>query len=538
MNEREDYLDRLLRGVEDGPEEGIQETDDGFSDEDDDFLQAFEKSMSQSEEDELEDLDMGADLDMDSGLDSDLDMDSDMSLDFDMEDIDNIVSNIKNGTLDDEKDTPMDESSKDFTEGDMGLDSIGAEFDGDSDDQDYMVNTLDGDGMEFGDGEENKGLQDMLSGIGDDIDTDFSSADKDAPARSTEADDDISEDELDSMAKELAMEIDDLSLDGIDDGPDIMADELNLENLEETSNGKGKKRKKEKKKKSKDSDGEKKPGFFKRISLALFGNDDDSGTEIPEAGEMENISDENMEILKELEGQKNTAAEDEKAKKAQKKKEAKEKKEKKKKEKAEQKAQKAKEKQAKPKKEKKPKPPKPVVKTKPLPKLPVFMILLVAASLVVLINLMSTQIGYMTGISEAEDYYGEGSYVEAFACFPDKEEDIKEVDLELYNKVRLTAYLQQPINKYNIYQEQELYADALSSLICGVGRYDKNARDAAQAGAAVEYEKMLAVIEEALKTNYGMTLDEARAVYDNREQDDYTYAVLDIIEKLGLGEEK
>lgn len=530
MNEREDYLDRLLRGVEEDPEEEIQGTDDGFSD-DDDFLQAFENSMSRSKEDLAE----NSDLDLE--LDSDLDMDSDMDLDFDMDDIDNIVSNIKNGTLDDDKDLPVDESAKAIQEEDLEIDNLDVKFGEDSEEQDYMVNTLDGDSAEYGAGEDNKELQDMLSEMGDDFISGYNSDKDESAGSAVTAEDDISEDELDSMAKELAMEIDDLSLDGMNDGPDIMADELDPENLEEASNGK-KRKKEKKKKKEKDSDGEKKPGFFKRIALALFGSDNDSDTEVPEAGDMENISDENMEILKELEGQKNTAAEDEKAKKAQKKKEAKEQKEKKKKEKEEKKAQKVKEKQAKPKKEKKPKPPKPVVKTKPLPKLPVFMILLVAASLVVLINLMSTQIGYITSISEAEDYYGEGSYVEAFACFPDKEEDIKEVDLELYNKARITAYLQQPINKYVVYQEQKMYADALSSLICGVGRYDKNAKEAAQAGAAVEYEKMLAIIEEALKTNYSMTLDEAREVYGNREQDDYTYAVLDIIEKLGLGEEK
>ena len=53
MNEREDYLDRLLRGMEDGPEESNE--DDGLfgfdsAGEEDDFLKAFEKSLSDSPE--------------------------------------------------------------------------------------------------------------------------------------------------------------------------------------------------------------------------------------------------------------------------------------------------------------------------------------------------------------------------------------------------------------------------------------------------------------------------------------------------------
>ena len=82
--------------------------------------------------------------------------------------------------------------------------------------------------------------------------------------------------------------------------------------------------------------------------------------------------------------------------------------------KAEKKAQKEREKQAKPKKEKKPKV---VEKSKPLPKKPVFMIMLVGASLVVLIYLVTTQVGYTMDIANAKEYYENGDYVEAYTCF-------------------------------------------------------------------------------------------------------------------------
>ena len=85
LNEREDYLDRLLRGVEDDPEEFqgseedfLEEFNSSFSEDDEnDFLQEFERSKNKA------------------------DSESDLDMDFDMEDIDNIVSNVKNGTLDD-----------------------------------------------------------------------------------------------------------------------------------------------------------------------------------------------------------------------------------------------------------------------------------------------------------------------------------------------------------------------------------------------------------------------------------------------------
>ena len=85
MNEREDYLDRLLRGVEEpGSEEATGTEDDFFSglssafsqESEDDFLKAFEKSVPNTS-------DMGEDRD------------------FDMGEIDQIINNVKNGTLDD-----------------------------------------------------------------------------------------------------------------------------------------------------------------------------------------------------------------------------------------------------------------------------------------------------------------------------------------------------------------------------------------------------------------------------------------------------
>ena len=98
----------------------------------------------------------------------------------------------------------------------------------------------------------------------------------------------------------------------------------------------------------------------------------------------------------------------------------------------------------KPKKEKKPRV---IEKTKPLPKVPVFLIMLVGLSLVVLIILLSSQIGYSLSIARAKEYYEQGNYVESYSCF-NQGEKVKEVDEELFNKARLTAYLQQPINSY------------------------------------------------------------------------------------------
>ncbi len=539
MNEREDYLDKLLRGVE-GESEVTKDEDDFFShfgssvsdDDEDDFLKAFEKSKSASQD--------KANSESGDGLD------------FELDDLDNIVSNIKNGTLDDldemgslddGKDLSIEESLKNYDD-DFGLNDIGADYaetvSEPEPEPDFEVNTLDGsEEVAQNPGEVNQELLDMLSGIDE-------SMEEEQPLDNLSSMDDtdfMGEDFVNTMSEESGGEIglqDTESENSGDDMEDLarQLEGLGLEDMETPEvaqeHGAVKSSEKEKKKKkSKDDQGEKKKGgLFKRLSLALFGEDD----KVIDASDVDSLSEEDKEDLKKLEDE---AAAKEK-KKQEKSEQKEEKKEQKKKDKEEKKAQKAKvkaEKEKKPKKEKKKKDLKVIERSKPLPKGPVVLILLVGVSLVILINLLSTQIGYMLSIKQAQEYYDSGDYVEAYSCFTQGTK-VKAVDEELYNKARLTAYVHQQIKSYRVYKNQNMHAEALSALILGVGRYDKNAREAASTGAAVEYDKMLSTIEKALKKQYGMTVDQARELYDIWEKEDYTLEIYKVIDALGLGAEE
>ena len=156
-------------------------------------------------------------------------------------------------------------------------------------------------------------------------------------------------------------------------------------------------------------------------------------------------------------------------------------------------------------------------------------------SVVVLVNLLSGVVGYSTALSDAKDYYAQGKYVEAYGCLNEK--DLKEADLEFYNKVRLTSYLQQQLNSYDAYQSQNMYKEALAALIGGIGRYDRFIGDATEAGVEREYTKMLQKMEEELSGSYQMSLEEARNIYALDDKKDFTYAVYDVIGALGLEEE-
>jgi hypothetical protein len=274
----------------------------------------------------------------------------------------------------------------------------------------------------------------------------------------------------------------------------------------------------------------KKQGFFEKLKLVLFGADEEETDEAPKKAEKqaagdspENLSEENRQILKELEGE-------EDAKKGKKKKEKKEKKPKAKKEKPK-KAPKPK-KPPKPKKEKKPKE---KDNTPPLPKGPVIMILVMAASLVVLILLGTSLLGYQSGVQQAATLYNSGNYTEAFAELQGME--IKENDLSTYQKAQTLAAVDSQYQSYLVFHAYGDELSALDSLICAAGRYDLNQENAASYGCVMELEDLGSRISNVLSENYGMTMEEAVEIYNQRNRTEYSVIIHRKLIDLGLEQE-
>lgn len=284
---------------------------------------------------------------------------------------------------------------------------------------------------------------------------------------------------------------------------------------------KGKKEKKEKKEKAAKGEG----GFFSKLSKVVFGENDeeetvaikaDTGTDVSE------LSEENQQILAELEA----AGEAEGSKKK------KEKKPKKKKEK--------KPKPPKPKKEKKPKPPKPkkekkpkeVDKTPPLPKKPVIAIVIMTASLFGLVMVMTSLLGYQVNITQAKNACEEGAYVEAYQNLQGIE--IKEKDEELYYKLAALAAVSEKYNSYLIFEAGGKKSLALDALICACGRCEVNKKNAKIYEFEPELEELKGKIVTTLLQQYDMTGEEALELYQSKTRKEYTLKLQKILEKLGL----
>lgn len=318
----------------------------------------------------------------------------------------------------------------------------------------------------------------------------------------------LSDDGESTQAVETPVKEDPLAM-----GPDFSFDEsaVNLPGED------GKKRKKEKNPNS----------FFAKLSRSLFGTpqelDPEAAAEYETAkAEYDKKQEKNAQELKERKQQ------EKEAKKQQKKEAAEEKK----KEKEAAKAEKAAKKASKPKKEKKPKKKSDVPKEPPLPKVPVIMMWVLALSLMVLIFLGTSLVGYFSPVKESKEAFDQGDYVTAYERL--KGIKVKKADQELFHAATALAGIQTELDAYNALMEHKQYELALDALVRGYGRCEVHSAEAEEWGVSEQLTKMQATLRKLLKEQFNVTSHRARKLYKIKKRTEYTMALQEILEGLGL----
>lgn len=272
---------------------------------------------------------------------------------------------------------------------------------------------------------------------------------------------------------------------------------------------------------------EKKRGFFAKLLDLMFGedeNDEDDLQTVAEAGDLENISDENLEILRAMSGDMAEAPEDKSAKKGKKEK----KKEKKKKEPKEKKPKEPK--QKKPKKEKKPKEKAP--REKPLPKGPVIMIWLLALSVFAFVFIGNNLLTKNNALLAAERRFDQGDYVGSYEEFAGVK--IGESETQLYERAKVLAGVQTELKAYYSMMEVRKFDLALDCLVRALGRTDLHMAEAEEWGVTTQMNALVSEITMQLMDQFNVTDDQARELYAIEERDDYSLALDEILKGLGL----
>ncbi len=291
----------------------------------------------------------------------------------------------------------------------------------------------------------------------------------------------------------------------------------------------GKKGKKKKKKKEK---GEKKPNpFLQKLALIIFGAPDED-----ELAEME-AAKKAAEVQYDEEGNP-IVPEDPKEKKKREKEEKKAAKEAAKKEKE---AAKKEKEAAKPKKEKPKKEPKPKKEKKPKepdnsPKIPIsiiatFLVLSISIIGVVMVGMKFT--GLKRDFSQSQEYFEQGNYIAAYERlngYPLEDEKV----ILLRNQARTLADLQQCQDEYTAFMNFKMYNYALDSLLKGIGRYERYKKDAEEYGISEQYEEYGNKIISELQESFGLSVDDAMAIYKQPNRHYYTIELRKVLRGLGL----
>ena len=321
----------------------------------------------------------------------------------------------------------------------------------------------------------------------------------------------------------------------MDTAEEAVSGDLSETPEEITDSKDSKKKKKDKKKPVKNGE---KQGFMSKLGTLLFGEDDEEEETAKSAGQnvvteavqsqevkIQEFSDDTMDLFKDFTTAPSQPVAEAPAEPEDKKK-GKKKKEKVKKEKVK------KEKKPKPKKEKKPKKPKEPDNTPPLPKKPVMLIFLMVASLVALIVVGTDLVGYSNSFKDAENAYVKKNYTEAYTYIAGME--IKEKDLALYEKYQTMALIASELDAYRNLMQGEFYDMALDSLIRMVGRCEKYEEDAKIYDCAKELKSLEEEAENILNETFKMTKEEALELYHYRDRRDYSRALNAILKELGM----
>lgn len=208
----------------------------------------------------------------------------------------------------------------------------------------------------------------------------------------------------------------------------------------------------------------------------------------------------------------------------------------------------------KPKKEKKPKAPKEKKerigweKGPKLPKGPVIVIWVFVMSIVVFVLICTFLLGNNSKVTDAQNTYNQAIadlgqnkadsielYTKAYSRLSGLK--LSGDDEKLYNKLSVLAAVSGKYDAYKSFSDSGYVTMAADSLVCAAGRCTVNADNAKEYGCELQLEQLKNIISDTLSSQYGLSYDDAIALYNIDDRDDYTLALTQKLNELGIKEE-
>ena len=114
---------------------------------------------------------------------------------------------------------------------------------------------------------------------------------------------------------------------------------------------------------------------------------------------------------------------------------------------------------------------------------------------------------------------------------------LKDGDEMLYNKLSVLAAVANKYDAYKSFSDSGYVTMAADSLICAAGRCAVNEDNAKEYGCELQLEQLKNIISDTLSSQYGLSYDDAIALYNIDDRDDYTLALTQKLNELGIKEE-
>lgn len=107
--------------------------------------------------------------------------------------------------------------------------------------------------------------------------------------------------------------------------------------------------------------------------------------------------------------------------------------------------------------------------------------------------------------------------------------EIKDEDIEIYDKIMTVMFVNKQLNSYNNYSAIGMYPEALDSLLKGLERYDKYYTLATKLGIQTDLDYVRNQIVNELDNVFYLSVEEAYDIINSPTQSDYSVAVYNVI---------
>lgn len=155
-------------------------------------------------------------------------------------------------------------------------------------------------------------------------------------------------------------------------------------------------------------------------------------------------------------------------------------------------------------------------------------IVLLFFALIVMIVLVGTNIfSYTLSIKNATNYFDRQKYTQAYNEVYGI--DIKDEDIEIYDKIMTVMFVNKQLNSYNNNYAMKQYPLALDSLLKGLNRYDKYIELATMLGIKSDLDYVRNQILAELNNVFNLTEEEASQIISTDNQSDYSMNVYNVI---------